>query len=142
MITASTFTAARLVCLLLGSLWVLAGLSTIACDRAGTIAETEVSVADLEHLVQRIADPHQRDEFLKTLQTLIVVVNQGHAGAPLEVAPELFADHSQGVFFAVGELTQRLAMSGRRLIPRPRKHPHQTQRAADASPRIQTRCGL
>ncbi len=51
MITPSIFIAARLGCLLLGSLCGLAGLSTISYDRAGTIAETEVSVADLEHLV-------------------------------------------------------------------------------------------
>ena len=116
MITPSIFTRARLTCLLLGSLCALAGLSTIAYAGAGTTAETAVSVADLEHLVQRIADPQQRDELLKTLQALILVGKQGHAGAPVEVNPDLFPDHSQGLFFAVGALTQRLAMSGRRVI--------------------------
>lgn len=41
---------------------------------------------------------------------------QAPSGAPLEVKPDLFADHSQGLFSAVGELTQRLAMSGRWVI--------------------------
>ena len=116
MITPSVCTRARLMCLLLGSVCALAGLSTLAYAGAGTTAETAVSVADLEHLVQRIADPQQRDELVKTLQALILVGKQGHAGAPVEVNPDLFPDHSQGLLFAVGALTQHLAMSGRRVI--------------------------
>ena len=116
MITPKPHATARLACLLLGILLVPAGLSTVACAGAGTTAETTVSVADLEYLAQQIADPQQRDQLLKTLQALILVAKQGHTGLPLQEKPDLFADHSQGLFFAFGELTQHLATTGRRII--------------------------
>ena len=116
MITPKTFIATPLACLLLGNLLAPAGLSTMACAGAGTTAETTVPVADLEHLVQQIADPQQRDQLLKTLQALIVVAKQGHTGEPLLEKPDRVADHPQGLFFAFGELTQHLATTGRRII--------------------------
>jgi hypothetical protein len=109
MITPKIFTATRLAWLLLGTLFAPAGLSTFACAGAGTTAETTVSRADLEHLAQQIADPQQRAQLLKTLQALIVVAKQDRTGVPVQEKPDLFADHSQGLFFAFGELTQHLA---------------------------------
>ena len=116
MIAPRTFAVTRLACLLVGILLAPVGLSTIVWAGVGTTAEPTVSVADLEHLAQQIADPQQRDQLLKTLQALIVVANQGRTGVPLQVKPDLFADHSQGLFFAFGELTQHLATSGRRVV--------------------------
>jgi small conductance mechanosensitive channel len=92
------------------------GLSSIVWAGAGTTAEPTVSVADLEHLAQQIDDPQQRDQLLKTLQALIMVAKQGRTGVPLQEKPHLFDDHSQGLFFAFGELTQHLATSGRRVV--------------------------
>jgi len=116
MIAPSTFAVMRLACLLLGILLASMSLSTTTRAEAGTTAETTVSVADLEHLAQQIADPQQRDQLLKTLQSLIAVAKEGRTGAPRQGKPNLFADYSQGLFFAFGELTQRLAMSGRRVV--------------------------
>jgi small-conductance mechanosensitive channel len=116
MIAPRTFAVTRLACLLLGALLAPAGLSAIAWAGAGTTADTTVSVADLERVAQQIADPQQRDELLKTLRVLIVVAKQGGTSAPLQENPDLFADHSQGPFFAFGELTQHLATSGRRIV--------------------------
>src|SRR2546430_4693995 len=116
MITPKTFTTTRLASLLMGSLLAPAGLSTTAWAVADTTAETTVSVADLEHLAQQIADPQQRDQLLKPLQSLIVVAKQGRPGARLQEKPDLFADRSQGLFLAFGELTEHLATSGRRVI--------------------------
>jgi small conductance mechanosensitive channel len=116
MIAPRTFAVTRLACLLLGALLAPAGLSAIAWAGAGTTADTTVSVADLERVAQQIADPQQRDELLKTLRALIVVAKQGGTIAPLQENPDLFADHSQGPFFAFGELTQHLATLGRRVV--------------------------
>lgn len=116
MIAPRTFAVTRLACLLVGTLLAPVGLSTIVWAGAGTTAEPTVSVADLEHLAQQIADPQQRDQLLKTLQALIVVAKQGRTGVPLQEKPDLFADHSQGLFFAFGELTQHLAASGRVVV--------------------------
>jgi moderate conductance mechanosensitive channel len=116
MITPKTFTTMRLACLLLGTLLAPAGLSTIAWAGAGTTAETTISVADLEHLAQQIADPQQRDQLLKSLQALIVVAKQGRTGVSLQEKSDRFTDRSQGLFLAFGELTQHLATSGRRVI--------------------------
>jgi len=116
MIAPRTFNVPRLACLLVGILLAPVGLSTTVWAGAGTTAEPTVSVADLEHLAQQIADPQQRDQLLKTLQALIVVAKQGRTGAPLQEKSDLFADHSQGLFFAFGELTQHLATSGRRVV--------------------------
>jgi moderate conductance mechanosensitive channel len=112
----STFAVMRLACLLVGILLTPVSLSTIAWAETGMAAETTVSVADLEHLAQQITDPQQRDQLLKTLQSLIMVAKQGRTGAPLQENPDLFADPSQGLFLAFGALTQRLATSGRRLV--------------------------
>jgi moderate conductance mechanosensitive channel len=112
----STFAVTRLACLLVGILLAPMSSPTIAWAEADTTAETTVSVADLEHLAQQITDPQQRDQLLKTLQSLIVVAKQGRTGAPSQEKPDLFADRSQGLFLAFGELTQRLAASGRRLV--------------------------
>jgi small-conductance mechanosensitive channel len=116
MITPKTHATACLACLLLGILLVPTGLSTVACAGAGTTAETTVAVSDLEHLAQQIADPQQRDQLLKTLQALILVAKQGRTSVPLQEKPDLFTEHSQGLFFAFGDLTQRLATSGRVVV--------------------------
>ena len=116
MIVPRTFAGTRLACLLLGILLAPRGLSAIAWAGTGTAADAAVSVADLEHVAEQIADPQQRDELLKALRALIVVTKQGRASPPLQGNPDLLADHSQGLFFAFGELTQRLATSGRRVV--------------------------
>ena len=116
MIAPRTFAVTRLACLLLGILLAPVGLSPIVWAGADTTAETTVSVADLEHLAQQIADPQQRDQLLKTLQSLIVVAKQGRTGMSLQEKSDLFADRSQGLFLAFGELTEHLATSGRRVI--------------------------
>jgi moderate conductance mechanosensitive channel len=116
MITPKTYAATRLACLLLGTLLAPAGLSTITWAGTDVAAETTVSVADLEHLAQQIADPQQRDQLLKTLQALIVVAKQSRTDEPSQEKPDLFADQSQGAFFAFGELTQDLAIAGRRVV--------------------------
>ena len=116
MITPKTRAATRLACLLLGTLLVPAGLSSIAWAGTDTPAESAISVADLEHLAQQIADPQQRDQLLKTLQALIVVAKQGRTEAPSQEKSALFADQSQGLFFAFGELTQELATASRRVV--------------------------
>jgi moderate conductance mechanosensitive channel len=116
MITPKTHATVRVACLLLGILLLPTGLSSVACAATGTAADTTVSATDLERLAQQIADPGQRDQLLKNLQALTRLARQGHAGVPAPGAADAVADHSQGLFFALGELTQRLAASGRRII--------------------------
>jgi hypothetical protein len=77
-----------------------------------------VSVADLEHLAQRIEDPQQRTQLLKTLQALIVVAKQGQVGVLPQEKADLSSDRSPGLFLAFGELMQRLATFGRRVSHR------------------------
>ncbi len=115
MIGPRAFAARCMTHLLLGGLCIMTSLSAIA--RAGTITtgEPTVSVADLERLMHQIEDQQQRDQLLKTLQTLILVAKQPRGDLPLQEKPGLFADQSQGLFFAFGELTQDLGMLGRRL---------------------------
>ncbi len=115
MIAPRIFTATRMTCLLLGALLAIASLSAMAWAGTTTAAEATVAVADLERLAQQIEDPHQRDQLLKTLQSLIVVAKQGQGGVPFPEQPTLFADQSQGLFFAFGELTQYLGTVGRRI---------------------------
>jgi small conductance mechanosensitive channel len=75
-------------------------------------AEPTVSASDLERLVQQIEDPQQRTQLLDTLRALIVAARQGQAIIPPQNTPEPLSDQSQGLFFAFGELTQRLATLG------------------------------
>src|SRR5262245_27184605 len=112
MSTPKTHAIAHLTCLLLGSLLMPTGLSTVACTGTASTAEATVSAADLEHLTQQIADPEQRDQLLKTLQALILAAKQGHPGVPVQGAPDHAANHAEGPFFAFGELTQHMATSG------------------------------
>src|SRR5262245_30180734 len=111
MIAHRSLAVTRPSCLLLGSLFVLVGLSAVAWARAGMHAETPISVADLEHLAQQIADPQQRDQLLKTLQALITLARQSQAGASSQGSPTLLTEHTRGLFDAFGELTEKLAMS-------------------------------
>jgi small-conductance mechanosensitive channel len=115
MIAPRIFAGTRMACLLLGALLATAGLSAAAWAGTATAAAATVAVADLERLAQQIEDPHQRDQLLKTLQALIVVAKQSQGGLPLPEHPNLFADRSQGLFFAFGELTQYLGIVGRRI---------------------------
>jgi len=74
--------------------------------------------ADMERLMPQIKDPRQHDQFLKTLQGLILAVKQPRDDLPLQEMPSLFTDQSQAMFFAFGELTQYLGMLGRRISHR------------------------
>ena len=92
------------------------GLSTVACAGPGTTAETHGRDRRSGTPGPQIADPQQRDQLLKTLQALILVAKQGRPSVPLQERPDLFTEHSQGLFFAFGELTERLATSGRVVV--------------------------
>jgi small conductance mechanosensitive channel len=116
MIAPRIFAGMRLAYLLLGTLLMPVGLSAVTWAETTAAAEATVSVADLEHLAQQIADPQQRDQLLKTLQALITVAKRDRPDAPVQDKPNLLSDQSQGVFFAFGQLTQHLAASGRRLV--------------------------
>jgi small conductance mechanosensitive channel len=118
MIAPKIFGVTPLACLLLGSMLTLACLSSGATAGAETSAAATVSVADLERLAQQIADPQQREQLLNTLQALVTLARQGHAAAPAPPPSDILADRAQGLFFAFGELTQRLAMSVQHLIHR------------------------
>jgi small conductance mechanosensitive channel len=84
---------------------------------AGTTMPDEltISAADLERLRQQLDDPQQHEQLLKTLQGLIWLAKQPRSGVPPQEGPSLFADESQGLFLAFGELTQYVGPLGRRL---------------------------
>jgi moderate conductance mechanosensitive channel len=115
MIAPKTFAVRRTACLLLGTLLAVASLSAIVWAETTRAAEPTVSVSELERLVQQIEDPQRRAELLNTLRALIAVATPGQAAAPPPKQPDLFSDQSQGLFFAFGELTQRLASIGRKV---------------------------
>jgi small-conductance mechanosensitive channel len=105
----------RMTHLLLVTSLSMASLCPMACAGAATADEATASAADLERLMHQIMDPSQRDQLLKTLQALIQVAKQPRGDVPSQEKPGFFADQSQGLFFAFGELTQYLGMLGRRL---------------------------
>jgi small-conductance mechanosensitive channel len=115
MIAARSFAARRITGLFLGTLLTVASLFDTAWADTATVGEATVSLADLERLMRQIEDQQQRDQLLKTLQALIVVAKQDRGDGPLQEKPNLFADQSQGLFFAFGELTQYLGTLGRRV---------------------------
>ena len=115
MIAPRTSTEARVSHLLLAALLALASISSMAWAATAPEPGTAVSVTDLERLAQQIQDPEQRAQLLQTLQALIVIARQGRAGVPAQEKSGLFADRSQGLFLAFGELTQDLATVSRRL---------------------------
>jgi len=84
---------------------------------AGTTMPDEltISAADLERLKQQLDDPQQHEQLLKTLQGLIWLAKQPRSGGPTQEGPSLFADESQGLFLAFGELTQYVGPLSRRL---------------------------
>jgi len=115
MIGSRAFAARHMTHLLLMASLIMASLPAMAWAGTATADEATIAVADLKRLMQQIEDPRQRDQLLKTLQGLILVAQQPSGGVPIQEKPGLFADRSQGLFFAFGELTQYLGMVGRRL---------------------------
>jgi small-conductance mechanosensitive channel len=116
MIGPRAFAARRITKLLLGGLLIMASLSAVAWAGTATAGEVAISVADLERLMHQIEDQQQREQLLNTLQTLILTAKQHHRDdVPLQEKPNLFADQSQGLFFAFGELTQYIGTLGRRV---------------------------
>jgi small-conductance mechanosensitive channel len=115
MIVPRTFAIRRIAGLCVGTLLVLASLDAIPWAGTPTPAEPAISVPDLERLMHQIEDPQQRADLLHTLRALLAVAKQGQAGAPPQKQPDLFSAQSQGLFFAFGEFTQRLASIGRQV---------------------------
>jgi small-conductance mechanosensitive channel len=89
--------------------WVM-GVSPWATT--ATAADPNVSIADLERLVQQIEDPAQREQLLNTLQALIVAAKQGQPAAVSSVSDPL-VEPSRSPFLAFGTLTEHVAAASR-----------------------------
>jgi small-conductance mechanosensitive channel len=99
----------------LAALLVLTG--GISGARAGAVAEpeTSVAIADLERLTQQLEDPQRREELIHTLRTLLAAAKQQQISGQAAEHQPFASESSQGIFFAFGEFTQRLAAMGRNI---------------------------
>ncbi|HXH09596.1 MAG TPA: mechanosensitive ion channel family protein [Alphaproteobacteria bacterium] len=90
------------------------GISVFAWAETTAAADPNVSVADLERLVEQIEDPSQRAHLIKTLRALITAAKQAEpAAAPSPSAP--LAEQSRGLLLAFDRLTEHISAFGHTL---------------------------
>jgi len=90
------------------------GIAASAWAGTTAAADPNVSVVDLERLLEQIEDPSQRDHLIKTLRALIIVAKQAEpAAAPSPSDP--LAEQSRSLLLAFGRLTKHISAFGQTL---------------------------